>query len=234
MFWMPCSIVEWMTLNPEKQYISVLYCPAALFTIGGLLILEDVQRLMRIVLLGAPGSGKGTQAAMLQKELDLPHISTGDLLRGAVRQQTPIGIQAKEILDRGDFMPDEIMLQLIEERLAEPDVADHFLLDGYPRNLAQAEALDTLLKRLGKPLDEAIQIDVDPERILARIHRRAAEENRSDDSEEVFRHRMEVYQEQTAPVADYYAERGLLTRILGHGAPEEVFRLLLSVLELDA
>ena len=188
---------------------------------------------MRIVLLGAPGSGKGTQAAMMQEELKLPHISTGALLRAAVKKQTDVGLQAKEILDRGDFMPDEIMLHLIEERLAKPDVENCFLLDGYPRNLVQAEALDALLEKLGKPLDEAVQIDVDPERILARILRRAAEEHRSDDSEEVFRHRMEVYEEQTAPVAEYYAERGLLTRILGHGSPEEVNRLLLSVLDLD-
>jgi adenylate kinase len=189
---------------------------------------------MRIVLLGAPGSGKGTQAALLQDVLDLPHISTGALLRAAVEKETPVGLQAREILDRGDFMPDEIMLHLIEERLSQPDVASCFLLDGYPRNLAQAEALDALLERLGKPLDEAIQIDVDPERILARIQRRAAEEHRSDDSEEVFRHRMEVYEEQTAPVADYYGERGLLTRILGHGSPEDVHRLLVSVLNVDA
>ena len=189
---------------------------------------------MRIVLLGAPGSGKGTQAAMLQEVLDLPHISTGALLRSAVKKETPVCLQAKDILGRGDFLPDEIMLHLIEERLARPDVATSFLLDGYPRNLAQAEALDDLLTRLGKPLDEAIQSDVDPERILARILRRQAEEHRSDDSEEVFRHRMEVYEEQTAPVADYYAERGLLTRILGHGSPEDVHRLLNSVLDVDA
>ena len=188
---------------------------------------------MRIVLLGAPGSGKGTQAAILQEKLDLPHISTGALLRAAVKDQTEVGQQAKDILDRGDFMPDEIMLRLIEERLSQPDVENRFMLDGYPRNLAQAEALDALLEKLGKPIDEAIQIDVDPERILARILRRAAEERRSDDSEEVFQHRMRVYQEQTAPVADYYAERGLLTRILGHGSPEDVNRLLLSVLDLN-
>ncbi|NND58583.1 MAG: adenylate kinase [Xanthomonadales bacterium] len=188
---------------------------------------------MRIVLLGAPGSGKGTQAAMLQEELGLPHISTGALLRAAVKKQTEVGLQAKEILDRGDFMPDEIMLHLIEERLAQPDVETSFMLDGYPRNLAQAKALDELLERLDKPLDEAIQIDVDPERILARILRRASEEHRSDDSEEVFRHRMEVYEEHTAPVAEYYAQQGLLTRILGHGSPADVQRLLLSVLELD-
>ena len=187
---------------------------------------------MRIVILGAPGSGKGTQAALLQQRLDVPHISTGALLRAAVKKRTPLGLQAKEILDEGELMPDELMLQLIEERLAKDDTETGFLLDGYPRNLAQAEALDGLLERLGRPVQEAIQIDVDPERILARIARRAQQEGRSDDSEDVFRHRMEVYEEHTAPVAEYYAERGLLTRVLGHGSIEDVHRLILSVLDV--
>jgi adenylate kinase len=188
---------------------------------------------MRIVILGAPGSGKGTQAALLQQRLDVPHISTGALLRAAVKKRTPLGLQAKEILDEGELMPDELMLQLIEERLAKDDTQAGFLLDGYPRNLAQAEALDRLLERLGRPVEEAIQIDVDPERILARIARRAQQEGRSDDSEDVFRHRMEVYEERTAPVAEYYAERGLLTRVLGHGSIEDVQRLILSVLDVE-
>jgi adenylate kinase len=187
---------------------------------------------MRIVILGAPGSGKGTQAALLHQRLNVPHISTGALLRAAVKKRTPLGLQAKEILDEGELMPDELMLQLIEERLAKDDTETGFLLDGYPRNLAQAEALDGLLGRLGRPVQEAIQIDVDPERILARIARRAQQEGRSDDSEDVFRHRMEVYEEHTAPVAEYYAERGLLTRVLGHGSIEDVHRLILSVLDV--
>ena len=187
---------------------------------------------MRIVILGAPGSGKGTQAALLHQRLNVPHISTGALLRAAVKKRTPLGLQAKEILDEGELMPDELMLQLIEERLAKDDTETGFLLDGYPRNLAQAEALDGLLERLGRPVQEAIQIDVDPERILARIARRAQQEGRSDDSEDVFRHRMEVYEEHTAPVAEYYAERGLLTRVLGHGSIEDVHRLILSVLDV--
>ncbi len=189
---------------------------------------------MRIVLLGAPGSGKGTQAALLQERLKLPHISTGALLRAAVKKKTPLGLQAKELLAHGELMPDEVMLTLIEERLGKPDVKRGFLLDGYPRNLAQAEALDELLERIGLPVDEAVQIDIDPERILNRIVKRAKEQGRSDDSEEVFRHRMEVYEEQTAPVVDYYAERGLLTRILGQGSVDDVHRLLLSVLDVDA
>lgn len=187
---------------------------------------------MRIVILGAPGSGKGTQAALLHQRLNVPHISTGALLRAAVKKRTPLGLQAKEILDEGELMPDELMLQLIEERLAKDDTETGFLLDGYPRNLAQAEALDGLLERLGRPVQEAIQIDVDPKRILARIARRAQQEGRSDDSEDVFRHRMEVYEEHTAPVAEYYAERGLLTRVLGHGSIEDVHRLILSVLDV--
>lgn len=188
---------------------------------------------MRIVLLGAPGSGKGTQAALLHKRLGVPHISTGELLRAAVRNRTPLGLQAEEILDKGELVPDEVMLDLIEERLSEPDVEAGFLLDGYPRNLAQAEALDGLLERLGQPVTEAIQIDIDPKKIIARIAKRAAEEGRSDDSEEVFRNRMRVYEEHTAPVTEYYAERGILTRILGDGSIEDVHRLLLSVLDID-
>jgi adenylate kinase len=186
---------------------------------------------MRIVLLGAPGSGKGTQAALLEKRLGVPHISTGVLLRRAVAEDTPIGRQAKAPLDRGDFVPDDVMLRLIEERLGQADAQKGFLLDGYPRNLAQAQALEGLLERLGQPIDEAIQIDIDPEAIIARIARRAELERRSDDTEEVVRHRMEVYEEQTEPVVEYYARRGLLTRVLGTGPVEEVLHVILSVLD---
>ena len=189
---------------------------------------------MRIVLLGAPGSGKGTQAALLHKRLQLPHISTGVLLREAVKNATPLGLQAREILDRGDLVPDAVMLDLIEERLGQDDVAAGFLLDGYPRNISQAEALEALLERLDQPVDEAIQIDVDPEQIVARILKRAAEEGRSDDSEEVFRNRMQVYEEHTAPVADFYAQQGKLTRILGEGTVEDVQNTILGVLEMNS
>lgn len=195
-------------------------------------ILEDGCRLMRIVLLGAPGSGKGTQAALLQKHLGVPHISTGELFRAAVQNKTPLGVKIKSIMDRGELVPDNLTLNLLEERMALPDAADGFILDGYPRNLAQAESLDVLLEQLGLPVEEAIQIDVDPEEVIARIARRAAEEGRSDDSEEVARNRLRVYDELTAPVVDYYGERGLLTRVLGSGTVEEVLQLILSVLEM--
>jgi adenylate kinase len=187
---------------------------------------------MRIVLLGAPGSGKGTQAARLVEDLGLPHISTGVLLRSAVREGSALGLKAKALMDRGELVPDNVMLGLIEERLAQDDAAKGFILDGYPRNLSQAESLDVLLTRLGQPVDEAIQIDVDTEMVIERIAKRAAAEDRSDDNEEVVRNRMRVYEEQTAPVAGHYAENGLLTRVLGEGTIEEVFHRILSVLEM--
>lgn len=187
---------------------------------------------MRIVLLGAPGSGKGTQAALLVEELGLPHISTGELLRSAVKAGSKLGIKAKVVMDRGELVSDDIMLELIEERLSQADAKTGFILDGYPRNLAQARALDKLLSRIEQPVDEALQIDVDVDRIITRIARRAAEEGRSDDTEEVVRNRMNVYSDQTAPVVDYYAQQGLLTRILGEGSIEEVFQRIRGVLQM--
>jgi adenylate kinase len=201
---------------------------------AGLPILEDGKRHMRIVLLGAPGSGKGTQAALLEERLGVPHISTGVLFRTAVSQQTPLGRKVKSFMDRGELVPDDLTLGLLEERMTHADAERGFILDGYPRNLVQAEALDSLLERLGRPVDEVIQIDVDTEQVVARISKRAAEEGRSDDSDQVVRNRMRVYQEQTAPVADYYADKGLLTRVLGTGTIEEVTQLIFGVLEQGA
>lgn len=189
---------------------------------------------MRIVLLGPPGSGKGTQAAMLVEELGVPHISTGALLRNAAKRGTELGLQAKAITDKGELVPDKIMSDMIEERLGRDDVANGFILDGYPRNVAQAKSLDVMLERLGQPADEAIHIDINPEQVIKRIAKRAKEEGRSDDTEETVRNRMRVYAEQTAPVADFYAERGLLTRVLGEGNVEEVLQRILSVLNLSA
>lgn len=187
---------------------------------------------MRIVLLGAPGSGKGTQAALLEKELGVPHISTGELFRTAVSESTPLGLKVRSLLDRGELVPDDLTLELLEERMALPDAANGFILDGYPRNLVQAEALDTLLEKLGRPVDEAIKIDVDTEQVVARIAKRSAEQGRSDDSEGVVRNRMRVYQEQTSPVIGYYENKGLLTRVLGTGSIDDVLQIILSVLEI--
>jgi len=186
---------------------------------------------MRIVLLGAPGSGKGTQAALISKKLGLPHISTGELLRDAVESGTELGNMAKEVMNRGELVSDAIMLGLLEERLGQDDVRNGFILDGYPRNLAQAEALDDLLARLKQPVDEALQIDVDEDQVIARIASRAAQEGRSDDSEDVVRNRMQVYATQTAPVVGYYADKGVLTRVLGEGTIEEVFQRITGALQ---
>jgi adenylate kinase len=186
---------------------------------------------MRIVLLGAPGSGKGTQAAKLTGHLGAPHISTGDLLRAAVEAGSELGRKAKAVMDRGELVSDDIMLGLIEERLQHPDAKGGFILDGYPRNLSRAAALDALLERIEKPVDIAVQIDVDTDLVVARIARRAKEEGRSDDSEETVRKRMQVYQEQTAPVVDFYARKGLLTRVLGEGSIEEVSQRIMAVLK---
>jgi adenylate kinase len=170
---------------------------------------------------------------MLVEHLGVPHISTGALLRDAQKQGTELGIQAKAIIDKGDLVPDEMMLGLVEERLSQDDVKNGFILDGYPRNVAQAKSLDAMLERLGKPVQEAIHIDVDPEIIIERIARRAKLEDRSDDTEETVKNRLRVYAEQTAPVADYYEEMGLLTRVWGHGEIEEILQRILSVLNVN-
>jgi adenylate kinase len=135
-------------------------------------------------------------------------------------------------MDRGELVPDDVMLGLIEERLDAADVKPGYILDGYPRNLSQAQSLDQVLARVGLPVEEAVQIEVNPDQVVDRIARRASEEGRSDDTEEVVRNRLRVYEEQTAPVAGYYAERGLLTRVLGEGTIEEVQDRILGVLRL--
>jgi adenylate kinase len=189
---------------------------------------------MRIVILGAPGSGKGTQAAMLVEHMGIPHISTGALLRNAAKKGTELGLKAKAITDKGDLLPDDIMSGIVEERLSREDVANGFILDGYPRNVAQAKALDEMLERLKKPVQEAIHIDVDPEQIIKRIAKRAMEEGRSDDTEKTVRNRMRIYAEQTAPVADYYEERGLLTQVLGDGNKDEILQRIISALNINS
>lgn len=167
---------------------------------------------------------------MLVEQLGLPHISTGALLRNAAKRGTELGLQAKAITDKGELVPDDIMSDMIEERLSRPDVANGFILDGYPRNVAQAKSLDIMLERLNMPADDAIHIDIDPETVIKRIAKRAKEEGRADDAVETVKNRMRVYAEQTAPVADYYEERGLLTRVLGTGLKEEILQRILSVL----
>jgi adenylate kinase len=185
---------------------------------------------MRIVLLGPPGSGKGTQAAMLKERLGVPHISTGELLRAAVAEGTELGKKAKAAMDAGQLVSDDLMLGLIEEKLGRPEVEPGFILDGYPRNLAQARALDELLDRLGQPIDRALELTVDEEQIVQRLAKRAEQEGRSDDTEEVVRNRLAVYREQTAPVSSHYEEKGVLVRVDGIGEIETINQRLADAL----
>ncbi|MES2402899.1 MAG: adenylate kinase [Pseudomonadota bacterium] len=185
---------------------------------------------MRIVLLGAPGSGKGTQAKRLMADLRLAHISTGDLLRAAVKAGTPLGLKAKAVMEAGQLVSDEIVLGLLEERLAQADTKSGFILDGYPRNLAQANALDALLARVGQPLDAVVKLNVPDAAIVKRCEIRFEQEHRADDNPETVRKRLAVYAEQTAPVADFYARRGLLTEIDGVGAIEAIGDRVLAAL----
>ena len=185
---------------------------------------------MRLVLLGPPGSGKGTQAARLNDYLQVPHISTGDLLRAEVAAGSPLGMQAKEVMARGDFVSDEILLGMLEDRLARPDTANGFILDGYPRNQVQADALGALLKKIGQPMDYAVQLEVPTDLLVDRIAGRAAAEGRADDTPDVVRNRLEKYTSQTAPVIDYYRQQGQLTLVNGVGSLDEVFSRMVEAL----
>jgi len=185
---------------------------------------------MRLVLLGAPGSGKGTQASALKTALGVPHVSTGDLLRAAVKAGTPLGLKARAVMDAGQLVSDDIVLGMLEERLAEADAGPGFILDGYPRNIAQCAALEALLSRIGQPLDIAVKLVVPNELIVERIAGRAAAEGRQDDTPETVRERLRVYAEQTAPVAHHFQAHGLLVSVDGTGEVAEVFDRIMAAL----
>jgi adenylate kinase len=176
----------------------------------------------RLLLIGPPGAGKGTQAQRLSAALAVPAISTGDIFRAHLRDETPLGKQAKAFMDAGDNVPDSLTNDLVRDRLSQADAADGFLLDGYPRTIDQVRALDELLAESGHAMDAVVELVADPDVVVERLKKRALEQGRADDDEAVVRHRLEVYAQQTAPLIGVYAERGLLAKVDGIGEIAEV------------
>jgi adenylate kinase len=212
---------------------------------------------MRLVLLGAPGAGKGTQAKKLIEKYKIPQISTGDILRKAVADGTPLGKEAKVIMDKGELVPDKIVLGLVEDRVKQPDCKNGFILDGFPRNTAQAEALDRLLTNMGMPLDSALSVDVPKDDLMKRLTGRRTCKScqqmynvyysppkkdgvcdkcggelfqRGDDKEETIKKRLDVYDAQTAPLMDYYKKKGIVKSVMGVGSIDEIFNKVCAVL----
>lgn len=177
---------------------------------------------VRVVLLGPPGAGKGTQATLLAQALGVPTISTGDIFRSNIAAGTPLGLEARAYTDRGALVPDELTDALVRDRLRRADVADGFLLDGYPRNLAQAQQLETMLTELGTELDLAIELTAPADVVVERMLQRAQIQGRVDDTEDVIRHRLDVYAQETAPIAELYVHEGLLAVVDGLGSVEDV------------
>lgn len=183
---------------------------------------------MRVVLMGPPGAGKGTQAEILAATVDVPHISTGEIFRANVAAATDLGREARKYMEAGDYVPDEVTNAMVAGRLAQDDAASGFLLDGYPRTLAQVDELDRILYGLGTAIDHVVEITADVESLVARLHNRAKIEGRADDTEQVIRRRMDVYREQTEPLLAVYRDRGLLTQVDGIGSVEEVSKRLVA------
>lgn len=184
----------------------------------------------RIILIGPPGAGKGTQAARLSESLGVPAISTGDIFRANVAGETELGLTAKRYMDAGEYVPDEVTNDMVRARLAEEDAKDGFLLDGYPRTVAQVEELDTMLAELGVSLDHVVELTADTDEVVARLLTRAQLQGRTDDNEEVIRHRLDVYAEQTQPLTRIFAERGLLRQVDGLGDVPEITDRIVDVL----
>lgn len=177
---------------------------------------------MRILFMGPPGAGKGTQAAVISKELGIPQVSTGDMLRAAMKNETELGKEAKSYIESGKLVPDEVVIGIVRERLKEADARSGYILDGFPRTSEQAKVLKEMLAEMNQKLDAAINLSVPDEEIIKRLLSRAEIEGRSDDTEPVIRQRLETYNESTRPLIDYYRNEGILKEIDGLGAPEEI------------
>jgi len=191
---------------------------------------------MNLILLGPPGAGKGTQAKILQEKYGLKQLSTGDMLRAEVKAGTPLGQQAKAIMDSGELISDTIIIGMIANAITQPECANGVIFDGFPRTVAQAEALDKMLSEKGRPLTAVIQLVVDEEALISRLHNRikemtaAGETVRTDDNEETLRHRLDVYRNQTAPIIPYYEKAGLLEKIDGMQAIDTVEEKIATIL----
>lgn len=188
---------------------------------------------MILILLGPPGAGKGTQAERLVARYGVVQLSTGDMLRAAFAAKTEMGIKAKEVLDRGDLVSDDIVVGIIADRICQPDCAKGFILDGFPRTVKQAEALDAMLTEKGRTLDHVISIEVDEKMLFARIENRAKETGgaRSDDNAETLKKRLAVYHEQTTPIIPYYRKKGILKTVNGMKSIDEVSKALYAILD---
>lgn len=183
---------------------------------------------MRIAIFGPPGAGKGTQGVRLAEKLNIAHLATGDMLRAEVAAGTDLGNQAKQFMDRGDLVPDDLIIGMIQSRLTGES---GMVLDGFPRTIAQAKALDDALRQANMPLDKTIYFKVDRDELVNRLLNRAAEQGRSDDTLDTINRRMDVYEEQTAPVLDYYNSSGKVIEIDGTGTPDDVFQRLVAAVE---
>lgn len=181
--------------------------------------------------MGPPGAGKGTQAKVISGRLGIPAVSTGDIFRANVSEGTPLGLEAKRYMDAGDYVPDEVTNAMVRDRLSQDDAVEGFLLDGYPRTVPQVAELDSMLGDAGGALDAVVVLTVDDEELVQRLLHRAETEGRTDDTEDVIRHRQDVYNEQTAPLIAVYADRGLLVEVDGMGAVDEVTERVFSALD---
>jgi adenylate kinase len=187
---------------------------------------------MRLILMGPPGAGKGTQAKFVAEHFGIPAISTGDIFRANVSQGTPLGIEAARYMDAGDYVPDEVTNLMVRNRIDDADAVNGFLLDGYPRTLAQVEELDGMIKHTGHALDAVVVLTVDPDEIVQRLLQRAQVEGRADDTEDVIRRRQELYTEQTEPLIGVYRDRGILIEVDGMGEVEDVTRRIFDALDV--
>jgi len=186
---------------------------------------------MRLIILGPPGAGKGTQAAKIAEKFGIPAISTGDIFRANIKNETPLGLQVKEVLASGGYVTDDITNAIVRDRLFEDDAEQGFLLDGYPRTAAQVETLDAILAEHGHALEAVLELTVDSEAVVQRLLKRAEIEGRADDTEEVIRERQAIYRRETAPLTEVYSDRGLLVQVDGMGSVDDVFTRISQALE---